>query len=97
LSKQGAKGGKTTVGRRKACVYWRLRRSEFFGGQSSKLAESDKSVVRDAQSHIFVTLGLEDESRISASAGGELPILVVPQTFARKGSSHFQPAKQATE
>jgi hypothetical protein len=97
LSKQGAKGGELTVKRSKACVYWRLWHFDLFGRQPRKLVETDKSVVRDAQSHIFVILGPEYESEIPPLADSRLFISVGAQTVARNGSSHFQPAEQATE
>jgi hypothetical protein len=42
------------VERRKASVYWRLRRSFSSGGQSRKLAGPDKSVAYTKRTHIFV-------------------------------------------
>jgi hypothetical protein len=59
LSKQGAKGGKVTAGRRKACVYWLLPRLGAFGLPERKPATSNKSVVHNAQTHIFVILRLK--------------------------------------
>jgi hypothetical protein len=70
LSKQGAKGEKGTVGRRKACVYWLLRRLDSFGAPQKRQAASNKSVVHDAQTHIFVILRACDESEIPPPAGG---------------------------
>src|SRR5262249_23868598 len=56
VEQAGRQRRKTQVGRRKACVYWLLRRLDSFRGPSGKSAEPDKSVVHDAQTHIFVIL-----------------------------------------